>query len=92
MVLNNGLYYVDGVIQNSSAMLAHGSPAHQLWTWHRRLGHPSLGYLKRLFPSLHSCTTSLNCETCVLAKSHKYSYFPSNTCALKPFDLVYYDV
>ena len=84
----DGLYYVDEVIQNSGAMLAHGSPAHQLWTWHRRLGHLSLGYLKRLFPSLHSCITFLDCETCVLAKSHKHSYFPSNTRAPKPFDVV----
>ena len=57
-----GMYYVDEVIQNSGAILAHGSPAHQLWTWHRRLGHPSLGYLNRLFPSLNNCTTSLDCE------------------------------
>ena len=87
-----GLYYVDEVIQNSGAMLAHGSPTHQLRTWHRRLGHPSLGYLKRLFPSLNNCTTSLDCETCVLAKSHKHSYSPNNTRALKPFDVVYFDV
>lgn len=25
---------------------------HQIWLWHRRLGHPSFGYLQRLFPSL----------------------------------------
>ena len=73
-------------------MLAHGSPAHQLWTWHHRLGHPSLGYLKRLFPSLNNCTTSLDCETCVLAKSHKHSYYPSNTHAPNPFDVIHSDV
>ena len=38
----DGLYYVDEVIQNNSAMLAHGSSAHHLWTWHRCLGHSSL--------------------------------------------------
>ena len=73
-------------------MLAHRSPAHQLWTWHHRLGHPFLGYLKQLFHSLHNCTMPLDCETCVVAKSHKHSYFPSHTCAPKPFDLVHSDV
>ena len=73
-------------------MLAHGSPAHQLRTCHCRLGHPSLGYLKQFFPSLNSCNKSLDCETCVLAKSHKNSYYPSNTCSPKPFDVVHSDV
>uniref|UniRef100_A0A803MVW9 GAG-pre-integrase domain-containing protein n=1 Tax=Chenopodium quinoa TaxID=63459 RepID=A0A803MVW9_CHEQI len=39
-----GLYYVDEATQQGQAMLAHGSPEHQVWMWHRRLGHPSLGY------------------------------------------------
>ena len=34
----------------------------------------------------------MDCETCVLAKSHKHSYFPNNTRANKPFDLVHSDV
>ena len=46
-----GLYYVDEVGQYGHTSLAHGSTDHQLWMWHRNLGHPSLGYLKRLFPS-----------------------------------------
>ena len=51
-------------------MLTRGSVDHQLWMWHRRLGHPSLAYLKFLFPSLSHSIMSLNCETCVLAKIH----------------------
>uniref|UniRef100_A0A803M5B1 Retrovirus-related Pol polyprotein from transposon TNT 1-94 n=1 Tax=Chenopodium quinoa TaxID=63459 RepID=A0A803M5B1_CHEQI len=31
-----GLYYVDETTQHGKAMLTHGSPEHQLWTWHRR--------------------------------------------------------
>uniref|UniRef100_A0A803LEC6 Integrase catalytic domain-containing protein n=1 Tax=Chenopodium quinoa TaxID=63459 RepID=A0A803LEC6_CHEQI len=86
-----GLYYVDGTTQNGTALLAHGSPEHQLWMWHRRLGHPSLGYLKRLFPSLKNIVVDLDCEACVLAKSHKLSYYPSLTDS-KPFALIHSDV
>jgi len=40
----------------------------KIWLWHRRLGHPSFGYLKNLFPSLfHKCNISdFICETCVM--------------------------
>ena len=41
----------------------------------RHLGHPSLAYLKHLFPSLKNVVLSLDCETCVLAKSHKHCIF-----------------
>ena len=64
----DGLYYVDEAIQKGHTSLAHGFSNHQLWTWHRRLGHPSVGYLKRLFPSLNNCNVALDCEACVLAK------------------------
>ena len=41
-----GLYYVDEATQKGHTLLAHGSSDHQLWMSCRRLGHPSLGYLK----------------------------------------------
>ena len=59
-----GLYYVDATTQHSQAMLTRGSTNHQLLMWRRRLGHPSLAYLKFLFPSLKRGTTSLDCKTC----------------------------
>ena len=46
-----GLYYVDKAVQQGHTSLARVSPDQKLWIWHRRLGYPSLGYLKRLFPS-----------------------------------------
>ncbi|CAL2255205.1 unnamed protein product [Prunus armeniaca] len=66
----------------------------QIWLWHRRLGHPSFGYLKRLFPSLFcSCDeSSFKCETCILAKSHRTVFPLSDSKAAKPFDLVHSDV
>ena len=64
----------------------------QLWMWHCRLGHPSLAYLKHLFPSLKNVVLSLDCETCVLTKSHKHSYFPCINHSARPFSLIHSDV
>ena len=66
----------------------------QLWLWHRRLGHPSFGYFKHLFPSLFcSCDeSSFKCETCVMAKSHPTVFPLSNNKAALPFELVHSDV
>ena len=86
-----GLYFVDGTTQLGQTMLSRGSSEY-LWIWHRRLGHPSLTYLKHLFPSFRITTMSLECETCVLAKSHKHSYFPSITHSIAPFALIHLDV
>ena len=82
-----GFYYVDEATQKGHTLLAYGSPDHQLWMLHRRLGHPSLGYPKRLFPSLNNCNIPLNCEACVLAKSRKHNYFLSLTHGLSYFVL-----
>ena len=48
-----GLYFVDeitsGRTYHSRGQLAQEK---ELWLWHRRLGHPSFGYLRHLFPKL----------------------------------------
>ena len=87
-----GLYYVDETVKKGHSLLAQGTPIQKLWIWHRRLGHPSLSYLKRLFPSFHSYNLFLDCEAYVLAKSHKHSYSPSLTRIDRPFALVHSDV
>ncbi|CAL9005162.1 unnamed protein product [Prunus brigantina] len=45
----------------------------KIWLWHKRLGHASFGYLKKLFPSLFSNlhVSNFQCDTCKLAKSHR---------------------
>ena len=57
-----------------------------------RLGHPYLPYLKHLFPSLKNTIMSLDCESCVLAKSHKHSYLPSVSRSTSLFSLIHSDV
>ncbi|XP_071719418.1 uncharacterized protein [Rutidosis leptorrhynchoides] len=88
----DGLYYVDEVTKDGRIMLAHGTPDREAWLWHRRLGHPSAGYLRILFPNLFSSNNSIECETCILAKSHQNSFKTSNTKIESPFALVHSDV
>lgn len=88
-----GLYYVDEVVtQQGTVMLAHGSTDREAWLWHRRLGHPSTGYLHRLFPKLFPTNKVLNCETCVLAKSHRHTFKSNDTKVDFPFSLIHSDV
>ncbi|RVW23169.1 hypothetical protein CK203_102989 [Vitis vinifera] len=54
------LYYLDLQSKDSNklqqALMVDGSEEEkkkvEIWLWHRRLGHASFGYLKKLFPSL----------------------------------------
>jgi len=88
-----GLYYVDEVAHKGHDMLAHGTVTRQLWLWHRRLGHPSFGYLKILFPSLFiSNTEPIKCETCTRAKNHRVTFPPNNNRVNYAFSLVHSDV
>ena len=59
--------------------------------WHRRLGHPSSSYLNILFPNLVK-NSVFHCETCVLAKSHRQTFKPSNTRVDSIFSLIRSDV
>lgn len=70
-----------------------GTAERQQWLWHRRLGHPSLGYLKLLFPVLFSDLNKFPpCETCLLSKSHRNTYKSSVSRENKIFSLVHSDV
>ncbi|KAK3012380.1 hypothetical protein RJ639_012737 [Escallonia herrerae] len=78
------LYYLDLVSKSSDklhqALMVNDSEGEmrksKTWLWHRRLGHASFGYLKKLFPSLFTkCdVSSFQCEVCELAKSHRVSF------------------
>lgn len=91
-----GLYYVDDF---SMSRAHHMCPPvdkkeRQIWLWHCRLGHPSFGYMKYLFPALFSnmLISDLKCETCILAKSHRAHYPLSMNKSTVPFALIHSDV
>lgn len=96
------LYYLDLVSSSSDklrqALVVDGSEGErqktQIWLWHRRLGHASFGYLKKLFPSLFTKLdiSSFHCEVCELAKSHRASFPLSFNKSPVPFMIIHSDV
>ncbi|CAL2237877.1 unnamed protein product [Prunus armeniaca] len=91
-----GLYYVDDVVPGRAhaVRVLRGSNLQEVWLLHRRLGHASFSYLRRLLPSLFNGIneSDLHCEVCILAKSHRASFPPSMNKRPFPFDLVHSDV
>jgi GAG-pre-integrase domain/Integrase core domain len=66
----------------------------KIWLWHRRLGHPSFGYMRKLSPTLFLGLNNEEfiCETCIKVKSHRATYHASLNKSVIPFDLVHTDV
>ena len=66
----------------------------EIWLWHRRLGHGSFGYLKKLFPSLivKFDVSSFCCDVCELAKIHHASFPLSLNKSTIPFMVIHSDV
>ncbi|CAL2257035.1 unnamed protein product [Prunus armeniaca] len=92
----DGLYYADDVA--TSRVLCAGSAEtsqhRRIWLLRYQFGHASFGYLRLLFPALFSGVneSDFQCQTCILAKSHRVSYPPSCNKRLMPFGLVHSDV
>lgn len=91
-----GLYYIDDVTPGhvNQVRSSANNGMEMIWMWHRRLGHASFGYLKKLLPSLfHNVSgSSFKCSVCVLAKSHSASYPLSFNKRMVPFELIHSDV
>ncbi|KAM1114086.1 hypothetical protein TB1_046024 [Malus domestica] len=93
---SRGLYYVDDVALGRVHQVR-SQDSRKLKTiqlWHRLLGHASFGYLQKLLPSLFSniSDSSLKCNVCTLAKSHRVSYSPSFNKRTVPFELIHSDM
>ena len=99
-VRRDNMYFLE-LTEKGGSMLGHAhqtrskDQAHTLvWLWHRRLGHLSFGYLKRLQPHLFSSLSILDfqCEICKLVKSHRISYLLSLHKSVEPFAVIHSDV
>ena len=98
------LYYLDLSSKSSClltrALLRDGSQMKkskhidEIWLWHRRLGHASFGYLKKLFPKLFATVddSSFKCDICELAHSHRVFFPPSMNKSFVPFMIIHSDV
>ncbi|CAL5428100.1 unnamed protein product [Camellia sinensis] len=66
----------------------------EIWLWHKRFGHASFDYLKRLFPQLFSALdiSDFKCDICEFAKSHRISFPISMHKSSVPFMVVHSDV
>ena len=66
----------------------------EIWLWHKRLGHPSFGYLNKLMPKLfvQLPDTNFKCDVCELAKSHWVPFQISMNKSPTPFMVVHSDV
>ncbi|KAI5323875.1 hypothetical protein L3X38_032948 [Prunus dulcis] len=88
----------DSEVNGGQAFITSGSRPEgerdKIWLWHKRLGHASFGYLKKLFPSLFSSldVSSFQCDTCELAQCHHVPFPLSSNQSLVPFSLVHSDV
>jgi len=64
-----------------------------LLLWHQHLGHPSLDYLRCLYPSFSSNKIQdFICEHCILAKQTKTSHPNHAYNPSKPFHFVHSDI
>ena len=98
---HGGLYYLENGLQQSddgALVQVMGDnmlkQKEEIWLWHTRLGHPSFGYLRRLFPSLFTgCNLSdFVCDACVIAKSHCSTFYSHDNKTNAPFALIHSDV
>ena len=94
--LVEGLYVLKGAASSYKAALSSqiSSTDDKVLLWHSRLGHPSFGYLERLFPSLFTNKRSIQytCEVCQYAKHTRsvYSQVPYTATAL--FSIIHSDI
>lgn len=91
-IRKGGLYYLSDM--KTGDALLNINPTDVISFWHKRLGHPSLGYMEKLCLQLFINFNHENfvCETCLKAKIHRSTYLPSDNKKFVAFNLVHTDV
>lgn len=84
----------DFSLGRANIMQSRNNKAQQLMIWNQRLEHPSVSYMKHLFPSMISNLdiSKFSYQTCILAKSHRVSYPTNSNKSCVPFALIHSDV
>ncbi|CAL5379719.1 unnamed protein product [Camellia sinensis] len=90
----HGLYILDQTDQPAHSSIQLPSTKVDIWSWHRRLRHPSFLLLKHLFLSVFekNNVSDFQCESCQLGKQHRASFAPSINKSLVLFSLIHSDV
>ena len=93
-IKRNGLYHLEDLSTGSTCLVERSTQRNNIVLWHKRLGHPSVGYMRRIFPSLWDGVSNfeLKCETCIKSKSHRNTYPSTYFKSLEFGDLVHSDM
>ena len=81
----------------ATAMVTSSNPKTSLFSWHSRLGHPSLSILNTTMSqfSLPICSSTqkqLSCSQCLINKSHKLPFTNSSINSSRPLEYIFTDV
>jgi hypothetical protein len=98
--LRGGLYVLESENESQQGNLLKGSyhtacntNQNQILALHRRLGHPSFNYMKKLFPEIpFNKDVNFQCEIFILAKQPGVSYPIQSYSPSSPFTMIHSDV
>ncbi|KAK8934710.1 hypothetical protein KSP39_PZI014426 [Platanthera zijinensis] len=88
----DGLYVLDSDAAPPTTAL-YSSTTHPLYSWHCRLGHPSISVMKLLFPALSTAVfDAFVCDDCTLNKHHRSSFTNVSLPSSTPFAVIHTDI
>ncbi|CAN1814477.1 Retrovirus-related Pol polyprotein from transposon TNT 1-94, partial [Linum perenne] len=81
-------------VRSANAVASSSYSENQVMLWHFRLGHPSFGYLEKLYPHLFANKSSkfYKCEICQYAKHTRSVYSGTHYKPSHPFAIIHSDI